>query len=66
MTTIITDPMNTKVVGTDLEILHNQLVWLPQGQYLLRASIVDSGIVAAKAKSVSARLNINKFLGVLT
>ena len=58
--------MNTKVVGTDLEILHNQLVWLLQGQYLVRASIVDSGIVAAKAKSVSARLKISKFLGVLT
>ena len=58
--------MNTKVVGTDLEILHSQSVRLPQGQYLLKASMADNGIVAAKAKSVTARLNINKFLGVRT
>ena len=63
---IITETMKTKVVGPDLEILHNQSVWSPQGQYLLRASIADNGIVAAKAKSVNAKLKINRFRGVRT
>ena len=58
--------MKTSVAGAEREILQSQSVFAPQGQYLLRASIADNGIVAAKAKSVTARWNISKFRGVRT
>jgi hypothetical protein len=38
----------------------------PHGQYLLRASEAENGMVAARARSVTARLKISRFLGVRT
>ena len=66
MTIMIKETMKTSVVGAEREILHSQSVLSPQGQYLLRASIADNGIVAAKAKSVTAKWNIRIFRGVRT
>ena len=58
--------MKTNVVGAEREILQSQSVFEPQGQYLLRASMADSGIVPAKAKSVTAKWKISRFRGVRT
>lgn len=58
--------MKTSVVGADREILHSQSDFWPHGQYLDNASAADRGIVAANARSVTAKLNMSKFLGVLT
>ena len=65
-TVIINDTMKTKVVGAVREILHSQSVWSPHGQYLLRASTADKGMVAAKAKSVTAKWKIKRLRGVRT
>ena len=55
------ETMKTSVVGAEREILQSQSVLSPQGQYLLRASMADNGIVAARAKSVTAKWNISMF-----
>ena len=55
MIIMIKETMKTNVVGADLEILQSQSVSFPQGQYLLRASIAERGMVAVKAKSVTAK-----------
>ena len=66
MTIMIKETMKTSVVGAEREILQSQSVLSPQGQYLLRASMADNGIVAARAKSVTAKWNISMFRGVRT
>lgn len=66
MTIMIKETMKTSVVGADLEILQSQSVFAPQGQYLLRASMAESGMVAAKAKSVTAKWKIKRLRGVRT
>ena len=55
MMMIMKETMKTSVVGAEREILQSQSVPFPQGQYLLRASMADRGIVPAKAKSVTAK-----------
>lgn len=63
---MITDTMNTRVVGRECDSLQRRLFSGPKGQYLLRASDAEKGMVAARARSVTARLKISKFRGVRT
>ena len=60
------ETMKTSVVGSECESLQSKLFSGPQGQYLLRASEAEKGMVAARARSVTARLKISKFRGVRT
>ena len=66
MMMIMKETMKTSVVGADREILQSQSVPFPQGQYLLRASMAERGMVPAKAKSVTAKWKISRFRGVRT
>jgi hypothetical protein len=38
----------------------------PSGQYLLRASDAEKGMVVARARSVTAKWKMSRFRGVLT
>ena len=56
----------TNVVGRECDSLHRALFSGPQGQYLLSASEAEKGMVAARARSVTARLKIRRLRGVRT